>query len=382
MKTRKTHERKSGTAMFTVLLLVVLVSGLLAVSLSMGVQKSLVARKLGDQTRAMAIAEAGASEAYALLADDISRLQDPSAFPRKNYAGGAYDASVALVGGTGPLLIVVCTGVYADAEEYVVLDLHYEPAGSIAAKAAYECTILANGDITWTGEGQFQNGGKIHTNDEFTQSGSGELDCEVHANTDVQLNGQAGGIYADVYAPVVGGKTNKITGDIYVGPVDVIDLPDINLSPYIQHAIQNGQVYSNGLHIATGDFDPPGGIVYVTGGDLKISTAGNISGCFICDGDIKLTGQVTHTQVENYPAFVTWNGDLEIAGGGTYEGLMYAVHGDTKITGACNLTGSLMCGGDIDKSGGAAFFSYASSIPEPPDGSDKDQVLALSAWQK
>ena len=371
---------KTGAAMFSVLLLVLVVTPLLTAILQSGVQKALMARRLGDQTRAMAIAEAGASEAYAILANDISKLDDPSAFPLRSYAGGTYDACVSRAG--GPLLVVLCTGKFANAEERVLLDLHYEPAGSIAAKQAYECTILANGDITWTGDGEFLNDGKVHTNAEFTQSGNGELDCDVYALTDIRLNGQAGGIYADVYSPIVSGKTNKISGDIYIEPVDVIELPDINLAPYIQHAIANGQAYSNGLTIATGDFNPPGGIVYVTGGDLKISTGGDVSACFISDGDIQLTGQMTHTQVENYPAFVSWNGDLEISGGGSFEGLMYAVHGDAKVTGACELTGSLMCGGDLTKSGGGAVFSYASVIAEEPGGGGKEQVLALSAWQK
>ena len=382
MKLQKRDEGKSGAAMFSVLLLVVLVSGLLAASLAMGVQKALIARKLGDQTRAMAIAEAGASEAYALLAEDIGRLTNSSSFPQTSYGGGVYDAAVALAGGTGPLLVVICTGQFANAEECVVLDLHYEPAGSVASKMAYECTIAANGDIKWTGNGSLENGAKIHTNDGFTQSGSGELDCDVYARNGLQLNGNAGGIDADVHSPTVSGKTNKISGDIYIEPVDVIELPDINLTPYIQHAIANGQAYSNGLSIPSGDFDPPGGIVYVTGGDLRIGTGGNISGCFISDEDIQLTGQMTHTQVAGYPAFVSWNGDIDISGGGTYDGLVYAMHGDVKITGACDVTGSIMAGENVVTSGSGAVFTYELSIAVPPDGSDKDQILALSAWQK
>jgi len=370
--------------MLTVLLLLVLASGLVAITLSTGVQKAFVARSLADQTRAMAIAEAGASEAFAVLAQDIKKLDDPSAFPRKNYAGGSYDATVALAGGTGPLLVVVCTGVYAQAEEYVVLDLHYEPAAvTVTGGEAYDCSIIANQDVKWTGCGEFHGGGKLHTNAKLTQSGSGELDCDCHAVTEIRLNGKSGGIYADVYSPVVCGKTGKITGTIYRQPVDVIELPDINLVPYIQHAIRNGQAYSNGLHVSTGDFHPTGGIAYITGGDLQFSTHGNISGCFITDnGRIKLTSQVNHTKVNDYPAFVSWNRDIEISGGGSYEGLIYAVHGNIKITGGCTVNGQLMTGGTFDKGGCSSIFNYAKSIPIPPDGSGTDQVLALSAWQK
>ena len=67
---------------------------------------------------------------------------------------------------------------------------------------------------------------------------------------------------------------------------------------------------------------------------------------------------------------------------GNYEGLIYTRIGDVKITGGGHLTGTIISGGDVEKSGGSTAFAWKDCRPIPPGEPDAPLEAELTVWQK
>lgn len=380
MKQRRTGNSRRGAALFTVLVVIMAVSALVGIMISAGMQRSFTAKRLGDELRAQAIAEAGASKAFSLLKLDFGQRTNAAAFPSENYGGGLYKLCVTPVG--QGIAIVASTGVYNNVESDVILNvtIHKDGVeGTVEDLSGYDTVILAAGEITWTGNSEFSEGGVVHANGAFGISGSGEMDPDlVTSATSIKTTGNACLLDGNAKAPTISDSKDRIAGTKTESAVAAITLPNLDLTPYYNHALANGQVYS-GLSIS-GNFTPAGGVAWVNG-NLSISGNGTQQGCFIATGDISLTGG-THSQIDNLPAFISRDGDIKMAGNGDYHGLIYTRVGDIRITGTCRLYGSILCGGDLFKSGNSGVFAYENARPTPPGGESEDGFYYTAIWQK
>lgn len=369
---------KSGAALFSVLAIVVVMSVMLAATVTASMQRVFSARKLADRTHASTIAEAGANWAYSVLVTNFSARYQPERFPKMNYAGGTFDVGVVPVGTN--VAVIHCTGTYAQTSWAVILDVknYAQSIPGTPPSDAYNCQILVDKTITWQGASEFFDGHLVHGNGAFTQGGSGYLDTDVSSSVSIRINGSSGWIGGDGYAPAMSGKTGNIRGTKYIQPVPLKTLPTLDLTRYYNRALANGEVFSGTVTI--GSRSPVGGIMWVNG-SIKM-TGGAVNGCFIATGNIDITGG-TQQKVAGYPAFVSRDGAIKVAGNCTLHGLIYARIGNIDFTGGGSLTGSVVCGGDFKKAGTSTIFAYENSAPVGPgeEGRVVD-CIAVTAWQK
>jgi hypothetical protein len=387
MKTKPIRKTgREGSALFTVMLVIFAVSALVATMVAAGAHRTFMAVKLGDRIRALAIAEAGANEAYCRLAANFNMRTNAAAFPLTSFGGGTYDVTVTPVGSN--VAVVSSAAVFGTANETVVLDVRRSAAGTggtggTPGSPAYGFAICAGGTIDWNGCGTFSGGAVIHANNNFGMGGSGSINADIESCTSIKINGNSCSINGDGWAPSISDPKGKITGTKTVGPVPTVTIPDINLDPYYQRALANGQVYNSSQTLSS-NFTPPGGIMWVNG-SLTINANATVTGCFIATGDISFAGQATQIKVAGYPALVSKNGRVKFTGGGTVNGLVYARIGGMDYTGGGTLNGSIIVKTDFKKGGNSTVINYVDSTPIPPTdgtgGTSADKV-GVSAWQK
>lgn len=377
-KHTRNHPRR-GHAYLAVFGVILTVTAITVTGVKSGMQRAFTARRLSQTTRAQAIAEAGVSRAYVALAEDFEARSTPEAFPLTQYAGGTYDVDVWPVG--DDMAAIRSIGTYQGIVETVILDVkEHQLHRESDPENAYGYAILADEDISWTGCGVFERDSLIHANGIFKQAGCGELDANISSTVKITLKGKSGEIDGDAAAPVVKGKTSKVTGTVSEIPVPRVAIPTIDLVPYYAEALANGQVYEGGLSLSHA-FAPPGGVVWING-DLHLSGSDDVTGCFIATGDIHLSGSGGQVQVQDYPAFLSRDGDIKISGSGEYEGLVYTRIGDIQITGSGTVRGSIISGGCFKKAGCSTIFTYVESVPIAPDEVVSEGVLVVSAWQQ
>ena len=379
MKTCPTRwGNRDGGAMLVVLTLTMVVSGLLLLMEKNAMQRAFMANRLTAHIRASAIAETGATEAYAALASNFGLASNDTAFPAVEYDGGTYDVTVLLVDEVNASITSV--GDFNGILETVTLDVRKEDSSLFAPEDAYTYAVFADGAMAWTGVADVSGGAPVHANGQFTQSGSGDLNTDVSSSVGVHLNGNSGEINGDVTAPTVSGNTGKVTGTITEEAVPTIGMPEIDLAPYYNEALANGEVYDGDQTISS-SFSPSGGVMWVNG-DLHLSGSGTFTGCFIATGDLMMSGSPDHTKVDEYPGFMSRDGDIKVTGSGSYEGLLYARIGDVEITGAGSVAGSVMAGGTFKKTSILTSINYVESVPVAPHEVVMDGVLCVSAWQQ
>ena len=378
----KLNQRRRGAALVSVIATVFVTSAILAVTVSASAQRAFMARRLSNRIHAATIAESGANHAYSVLVTNFEARHNAENFPSQSFAGGYYSVGVFPIGDN--MAVIHSTGTYKGVEGHVILDIKdfgEDTPGSPGGGPAYGLVILAGGTVTWQGASQFINGGLVHGNQAFTQGGSGYLDGNIASTVSIRINGSSGYIGGDAMSPVVSGHTDNIHGTIYRQTTPAIAIPQIDLTPYYNHAVANGEVRSGKVTINS-DYVVKGGVMWIDG-SLTISGTANVTGCFIATGDIDITGSGNQIKVAGYPSFVSRDGDIKIAGSGNWHGLMYARLGDIDFTGGGTVTGSIICGGDFKKAGGSTVFAYEKSTPVAP-GEDGTQtgIIVATAWQK
>ncbi|MDA0321557.1 MAG: hypothetical protein O2923_02415 [Verrucomicrobia bacterium] len=379
MKSDRTREKgQGGSGMITVLVVVFAASMMLALAGRIASQRSHMTGRLSDEIRAQAIAETGIGEAYAQLASDFNIRTNADAFSVTSYDGGSYEVTVMPVG--DDRVAIESTGIRNDAEVTIIVDARMLPIRADVDGSPYSHSILADENIAWTGAGAFQSNSSVHANGTFKQAGSGELDAHVSSTVSVTLNGNSGVIDGDVTAPKISGKTNKITGVITETEVDYVPIPVLDFAPYYNEALAHGEVYDGNQTLAS-SYAPSGGVMWVNG-DLHLTGPDLFHGCFVATGDIRFSGSATHTKVNEYPAFMSRDGDIKFAGSGSSQGLVYALIGSVEIVGSGTLRGSIICGGNFKKAGVSTIFDYVKSIPTAPREVASDGILVVSAWHE
>jgi len=242
-KQKSRQSGRQGSALLTVIIVVLIASAFVATLASVSVSRTFMAKKLAERIKAVAIAEAGASKAYSIVAVDFDQRTNDAAFPATAYAGGMYDVVVTPVGSDEAN--ICSTGVYGSVTEVAVLDVKVFGTGvtsSNSSASAYDFAIVSGGEIGWTGASTFNGGAGLHGNGRFTRSGSGDLEGNVSSSTGFRSNGNAGGVNGDVTAPEMAGNLSNISGATTEANVPLVSIPDIDLTPYYNAALASGSV--------------------------------------------------------------------------------------------------------------------------------------------
>ena len=390
------REQKRGAALLTLMIIMLLVVGTVAYMVKDAKQQAFAVTHVRDYLKAQAYAEGGANQAYSLLKTNFALRLDPSRFPPTSYGDGTYDVTITSVGTNKA--VISCVGQRGHSTVNVMCDIQNFAAGTSSpggtnavppAVGAYTFAIVSGGPMGWSGSGNINVGtGKLHGNGQFKMTGSKQVTGNISSSVKVWLTGSTK-ISGNAAAPVITASGSAITGSKTVGAVPNVVIPDIDLTPYYNHALAQGEVLNGNQHFpaSSGDLAPDGGIMWVNG-NLKIATSGKQTGCFIATGDIDITGSGDQVKVGNFPAFVSRDGTVDISGSGKSHGLIYAKTGGFDKSGSGDHTGSIIVNGDFDASGSWSLLTYENSTPVAPVGSGGSgeattgDRVGVIAWQK
>lgn len=378
----------AGSALLAVMGIVFLIAIVAAGTVAMGRQQAFSSIHLRDYVKAQMIAEAGLNDAYNTIKTNFAARLDPANFPAKVFDGGTYDAYVVSV--SSNKASIVSTGLYGSATALVRADIrNYTTTTTngapIPGVSPYGFNILAGGDLVWAGNSDLQtSNGFLHCNGTYSANGINTVRGNVESCLGILLKGGAN-ITGTGEAPVISGGA---VGDPVVGPVPLVAVPNIDLTPYYNAALASNQVYT-GTKTISGNITPPGGIMWVNG-SLNIGV-GTFTGCFIATGAITMqtTGNdtITLNKVNQYPVLASRDGSITVKQAKmlTFNGLIYAKTGsfDKQGNGDVSAMGAIIAAGNVTKNGGWTAFIYSDPTPVPPGGSlenARDKAI-ITAWQ-
>jgi hypothetical protein len=398
MRGNRACRRREGQALLTVMGIIFALCIVLGVVIAASSARTYMAQKLADRTRAVAIAEAGAASAYSVLVTNFSLRTNSAAFPGAAYGGGSYALKVTPV--SSNVAVVSSTGTCGIAKEYVVLDVkNYGPYGATnwssggttngLSTNAFDYAICAGGTLSWAGNADMQmSNGWMHCNAGYSANGNNTIRGNVSSSVSIGMVGGAE-ITGTGEAPVISGGG---IGNPVIATVPLVPIPIIDLTPYYNAALANGQVFT-GTKSLSGTVTPSGGIMWVNG-DISIGD-GLYTGCFIATGDISIGGgnaSAEFVKVNQYPVMASRDGDISVQGGKqsllAFNGLIYCKTGGFNKQGNGNVQGrgSIIAAGGVSKNGGWSGMLYENSTPVPPAGyggsNPGNYVVGVSAWQR
>lgn len=374
---------KDGSAVFTVLGLILVVTIVLGTMTRVGIHRSFMARKLADRVRAQAYAEAGANEAFTIIEQDWPGRTNAANFPLTSYGQGSYDVTIVDI--TNNVALIRSLGVCNDATVETILDIkNYGDSGSSWDMTAFDYAMICGGTLDFSGCGSISStNGQVlmHSNNDMNIKGDAQTDISIESSTKIKISNNVT-IDGDVAAPDLDYNPSKvtITGTAAVHSVPMVPIPDIDLTPYYNHASDNGEVH-NGFSLSGGTYTPNGGILWVNG-NVWISSSAVINGTIIATGDINFGGQASLAASDCGFALVSRDGDVKNTSTGTVEGLIYVKTGDYEHTANGNVEGQIIVNGDIKKAGNSDVLVFDQTIPTPPGGTPEGDIIGVSAWQK
>lgn len=384
------YRGKRGAALVTVMAVIGTVSMLLTGVLSMAVHSGFMARKLGDRIRATAIAEAGAVRAYTMLVTNFAQRTDANAFPITAYGGGTYDADVVPV--SNDMAVVVSEGVYRGTAVTVILDVRDcggsgDPGTSGGAPFVCDYAMLC-GTLDFLGCGSISStsgAARVHSNGDMLISGNAQANVDMESSTyvnvqKVTVDGDVTGTSLDVHGQAV------ITGTASEEPVPLIEIPDINLTPYYLWALAHGEVCDGDFSMSGGTYTPNGGILWVEG-DVSLASDYVFYGSIIATGEIHVSGSGDVIATTCAFSLVTRDGPrIFNQSTGTIRGVVYVKNGDYRHTANGRVEGSIIVAGNIHKGGNSDVLLYLRHIIQPPDTgaapTPDDSRVCIVAWQK
>lgn len=385
MKAQYSKRARDGTVLVTVMILAFLIPLAAAIIMSVATQQARMSRRVSDRIQAKVISQAGANKIYSVLASDWSQTTNCALFALTQYGNGSYESCLTMV--SSNQAVICSTGHYRTASARTMMDVKtYGGAYTNPLAAAYACAILSGGLMTWTGSGSINVGSaKVHTNNKYKMTGSQVLNGNVSSCVEIWSTGSTV-INGNANAPAWNGNSpGNVTGTATTGPVPLIAIPDIDLTPYYNIALANNQVYNSNQHWSgSTNIVIPGGIAWING-TFKYSGSGTITGCIIATGKVTWTGSGGQVKVGSYPAVVSRDGEIDISGSGPFHGLIYAPHGNFDKSGSGDVVGSVICAGTFDKSGSWSTLAYEysePSYPGQPAQAQSNVVAGLEAWQE
>ena len=389
MKSINRTRDRCGSALFTVLLVIFMVSSLIVSMHAFAMHRSNMAQRLADYARAVAIAEAGANAAYVTLLDDFSARSNSAAFPSTTYGGGAYDPEVVPI--STNMAIIRSVGTYNLESATVILDIkdygELGNYGSLINSEAFEYGMVAGGTLDFRGCGNISTTGgaiRAHVNGVMDIRGDAGANLDISSSTKIKISNNVT-VDGDVTAPDLFYNPARVTvtGAATEESVPLVTVPNIDLTPYYNWAEDHGEVYSSMTIDSDTTLAPNGGVIWVEG-DLVITGDVDIQGSIIATGNIHITGNGDITAPGTF-ALASRDGNITITTSGDIEGLVYTKTGDLDMTSNGSVTGQLVVAGDLKKSGVSDVFVYEKTIPGAP-GAGPDvpntQIIGVSAWQQ
>lgn len=379
---------KAGYAIVTVMGIITVLSITFTMLLKLNQQTIFSGKHTRDRAKAVAYAEAGIEFAYSVLRDNFNSRTNSTVFRLDTtttitngapltsaYGEGTFTLKIIPI--SSQYVVVHSDGVCNDATaeaEVLVEDSNYSDWDKYEA---FNKAIAAGGTGAFSGNGDVyspSNVLEIHVNDKVTVNGSIDIDnVNIASATEIDLKNKT--INGSATAPIVsssgtatGGKTTTYVPPIYI--------PTIDLTPYYNKAVENSQFVTalTGEYQIKSDTTIPGGVLYVDG-DVKIYA--NITGTIIATGNITIVSGGVKENGSGI-AIATDTGDIINRSTGDSEGLVYSRTGSYDMNAVGTLTGQIIVGGGVSKTGGASLIFEAS----PPDYEYLGANPVISAWQK
>ncbi len=379
MKNTLCHKR--GFALVSVLLIIAALSLMLGMLIKIGGQRAFTAKKLVNQVKALAYAEAGIDYAYSILSIDFEQRNNTSLSAETSYQDGSFDITLTPV--SNKYVIVNSVGKCGDALRTVEILIDDENAGGpqfpdYSNMEGFNYAVLSGGTYDFGGSGP-TTGSKLHSNSDINIRGSAGSNLDISSSIKISTGNVT--IDGSVTAPAMKIHPNStITGGTIQQPVPPVQIPDIDLTPYFNWAKANGEVY-NGFSTSV-SYTPAGGILWVDG-DVTIDSHAVINGSIIATGNIYISGDVDINPTTTTFAMASRDGNIINTSSGTLNGLIYAKTGDYSQTANGTLNGQLIVNGTIKKGGNSDIINYVKSIPTPPwDTTPIPAWPVVSAWQK
>ncbi len=405
MKTVNTHTKtdQGGFALLVVLFFIASISTFLAMLAFSSSQRAYTARRLTEGIKAQAMAEAGCEYGYAILSTDWDARYDLSAFSSSDSGSSSlsstpdasfssmedanYQITVEPIGELSAL--VTTTGTCGSASVVSIVSVQNiggsDDDGDVLSGQAFEYAILCGGEFDFSGCGTIispSGNAKFHANGNMFLRGTTDALINLSSSTMMNINNNVT-VGGDITAPDWGGtKWNKVSvdGTKTTETVPIVEIPDIDLTPYYNWALKHGEV-TNSVHISS-SYAPRGGILWING-NVMIDSHAVISGSIIATGDIMISGQADVSPTETAFALASRDGNVVITSSGTITGLIYAKTGGLQYTANGNIAGQIIVNGDIKKAGNSDIMtSFATYVPSPPAGSVTTDYIAITAWQK
>ncbi|MFH0907251.1 MAG: hypothetical protein V1929_00610 [bacterium] len=336
-------------------------------------------RRAREANAAIAIAEAGANEAYAILKANFANKDNGSLFPETSYSGGSYDVTVTSVGSQTAQIMSI--GVSGSSTQTVIVDVKDfgAPTPGTDPTGPWAHTLFVNGKATINGAGNCY--GSVQCNQDMRVNGTFSWGIpgnpvDVYCCVGFRANGSSV-LEGMVYAPSV----NAAAGvPRTIQAVPTVAMPTLDLTPYYALAVANGQVFSGGT--VSGSIGTiPGGVRWYNG-DATFNGGVNYAGCIIATGDINFKGGCTQTKVGQLPAVVSRDGSVTLSGSRTMQGLIYA-YGDLTCNGSGTENGTIIVGGNMTLNGSYGLFTYDYSFPSLPGTAGSTNCdVGVTAWQK
>ncbi|MBN2161301.1 MAG: hypothetical protein JXR25_10720 [Pontiellaceae bacterium] len=401
---KRNPANKDGFALLIVMFFVAAISTFLGMMVYSSSQRAFTARKLTEEIKAKAMAEAGCEYGYAILSTDWDARYDPSSFTGPTaetsetqlssvsgyQIAGDDDAHYLLdVDAIGDVsALVTSTGTCGSVTAVSIVSIQNiggsSADGEVLSGEAFEYAILCGGEFDFSGCGSIvspSGTAKFHANGDMFLRGNTDALINLSSSSMIKINNNVT-VGGNVTAPDLSYKASKVSigGSATAATVDIVEIPDIDLTPYYNWALEHGEVY-NGF-TSTTDINPNGGILWVNG-DVHISAHSVVNGSIIATGDINMSGQVDINPTTCKFGLVSRDGDIQITSSGTIYGLIYAKTGGLQHTANGQVCGQVIVNGDIKKAGNSDIMSaFATNVPSPPSGSTTTDFIAIAAWQK
>ncbi|MDA0989326.1 MAG: hypothetical protein O3A51_01065 [Verrucomicrobia bacterium] len=381
------NKQREGAALFTVLMIIIATSAILAISVKAAMQRVYSSHKLSDRMRALSVAEAGVSVAYGVLVTNFDARYSDDEFPATSYADGTFDATVAAIG--DDTAVITCVGQYGSSQETVVLDVRRfssDLVATIPPNPAQGYAILCNGEFHFGGSGDITTTGGVsyvHANGGINVRGNVGVNISLESSTEIDISNNKT-ITGDITAPVLDYNPSKvtITGTATSQAVPPVTIPDIDLTPWFTWASAHGEVH-NGFNMSGGTYTANGGVIWVNG-SAQISGQTTINGCIIATGEVHFGGQADLNPPAGGFSLVSRDNRVKLTTSGTVgTGLIYAKTGDLEHSANGLVYGTIIVKGDIRKTGNSDILVYNDAGLEPPEGgAPEEMIIGVTAWQR
>ncbi len=291
---------RSGSALITVMGLILLMLLTTATVTLMTGQSAFRSRKTLRASRALAIAEAG-------IADVIDRMHTNYAAAigiqyGNDYAGGHFDVTTSLDAASGNILIS-SVGRFDEETRTTRLELLGDRYAMWDALLG-ECAIVAGGDITLETAAPDITG-RVHANRNILHSqGNIRVNGNLTAGGVVQIAPQPGYVAVPGHAPVV--------------------IPNfLPFDAWRQRAIEGGLYYNGTQKWNKIDLRPGNGIVYVEG-DVEVNNQSSMVGTLVASGSITINNRFDQTPfAARWPSLLA-GVDVKLLNRNRYTGAIFA----------------------------------------------------------